>query len=96
MTTEPRTVEPTTEHHDPPDGAATSALDGLAAKLRGALVRPVDPEYDPIRAVFNGMIDRRPLAVIRWAGQSDVARGIAFAREHHLVVKRHSHRWILP
>jgi len=86
MTTEPRTVEPTTEHHDPPDGAATSALDGLAAKLRGALVRSADPEYDPIRAVFNGMIDRRPLAVIRCAGQTDVARGIAFAREHHLVV----------
>jgi hypothetical protein len=86
MTTEPRTVEPTTEHHEPPDGVATSALGGLAAELRGTLVRPADPEYDSTRAVFNGMIDRRPLAVVRCAGPSDVARGIAFAREHHLVV----------
>jgi hypothetical protein len=86
MTTEPSTVEPTTEHRDPPDGVATSALDGLAATLLGALVRPADPEYDSIRAVFNGMIDRRPLAIVRCAGPSDVARGIAFAREHQLVV----------
>jgi hypothetical protein len=86
MTTEPRTVEPTTEHHEPPNGEATSALGGLAAELRGTLVRPADAEYDSTRAVFNGMIDRRPLAVVRCAGASDVARGIAFAREHDLVV----------
>jgi FAD/FMN-containing dehydrogenase len=34
--------------------------------------------------VFNHMIDRRPLAVIRCADTSDVVRGITFAREHHL------------
>ncbi|HEY7069542.1 MAG TPA: FAD-binding oxidoreductase [Acidimicrobiales bacterium] len=86
MTTEPTTVDPTGEHRDRPDGVATRALDSLAAQLRGALVRPADPAYDPTRAVFNGMIDRRPLAVVRCAGPSDVARGITFAREHDLVV----------
>ena len=86
MTTEPTTVEPTTERPAPPDGVATSALGGLAADLRGTLVRPADPGYEQTRAVFNGMIDRRPLAIVRCAGPSDVARGIAFAREHHLVV----------
>ena len=86
MTTEPSTVEPTTEHREQPDGVAASTLDGLAADLRGRLVRPVDPDYDTTRAVFNGMIDRRPLAVVVCAGPSDVARGIAFAREHDLVL----------
>jgi hypothetical protein len=86
MTTEPSTVEPTTEHRERPDGVAASTLDGLAADLRGRLVRPVDPDYDTTRAVFNGMINRRPSAVVVCAGPSDVARGIAFAREHDLVL----------
>jgi hypothetical protein len=63
MKTESSTVEPTTEHRVQPDGAAASTLDGLAAALRGRVVRPVDPDYDTTRAVFNGMIDRRPLAI---------------------------------
>ena len=86
MTTESSTVEPTTEDREQPDGVAASALDGLAADLRGRLVRPVDPDYDRTRAVFNGMIDRRPLAIAVCAGPSDVARGITFAREHDLVL----------
>ena len=45
---------------------------------------PGDRGYDTARAVFNGMIDRRPLAVIRCADASDVVRGIAFARRHDL------------
>jgi FAD/FMN-containing dehydrogenase len=34
--------------------------------------------------VFNAMIDRRPLVVIRCADASDVVRGITFARRHDL------------
>jgi hypothetical protein len=86
MTTEPSTVEPTTEHREQPDGVASSTLDRLEADLRGRLVRPLDPEYGATRAVFNGMIDRRPLAVIVCAGPSDVARGITFARDHDLTL----------
>ena len=32
------------------------------------------------------MIDRRPLAVVRCAGATDVVAGIVFAREHDLVL----------
>jgi FAD/FMN-containing dehydrogenase len=45
---------------------------------------PDDPLFDAARTVFNGMIDRRPLAVIRCAGASDVVRGLEFARRHGL------------
>jgi FAD/FMN-containing dehydrogenase len=86
MTTDSRTVEPTTERREQPDGVASSTLDGLAEDLRGRLVRPDDPDYDTTRAVFNGLIDRRPVAVVVCAGPSDVARGITFAREHDLVL----------
>ncbi|MCU1662398.1 MAG: FAD/FMN-dependent dehydrogenase [Pseudonocardia sp.] len=52
--------------------------------MRGRLLGPGDPGYDASRAVFNSMIDRRPLAVIRCADASDAVRGITFARRHHL------------
>src|SRR5262245_1230636 len=86
MTTEPSTLAPTSEHREKRDGVAASRLDRLAADLRGRLVRPVDRDYDATRAVFNGMIDRRPMAIVVCAGPSDVARGVAFAREHDLVL----------
>jgi hypothetical protein len=66
------------------DGLAAAALDELGSGLRGQLLRPGDDGYDASRAVFNSMIDRRPLAVLRCADAADVVRGITFAREHHL------------
>jgi FAD/FMN-containing dehydrogenase len=43
-----------------------------------------DPGYDEARAVWNGMTDRRPWAVVRVAGVDDVAPTIEFAHEHGL------------
>jgi FAD/FMN-containing dehydrogenase len=43
------------------------------------VVCPGDSGYDAARGVFNGMIDRRPLAVIRPVDASDVVRCIRFA-----------------
>jgi FAD/FMN-containing dehydrogenase len=56
----------------------------LYVDLPGEVVRPGDATYDEVRAVFNGMIDRRPLAVLRCRETADVARGVAFARERDL------------
>jgi hypothetical protein len=58
----------------------------LGSGLRGAVVCPGDRGYDTARAVFNGMIDRRPLAVIRPVDATDVVRCINFARRHDLVL----------
>jgi hypothetical protein len=58
----------------------------LASGLRGQVVYPGDGGYDAARAVFNGMIDRRPLAVIRPVDASDVVRCIEFARRHALPI----------
>jgi FAD/FMN-containing dehydrogenase len=50
------------------------------------VIRPNDPGYDGARAVFNAMIDRRPLAIVRCRDALDVAAGIRYARDHDLVL----------
>jgi hypothetical protein len=62
------------------DRIARLVREELGSGLRGEVVFPGDRGYDTARAVFNGMIDRRPLAVIRSLDASDVVRCITFAR----------------
>ncbi len=63
-----------------------AALDEISTGLHGELIRQSDGGYDAARAVFNGMIDRRPLAIVRCADSTDVARGIDVARRHDLAI----------
>ncbi len=56
----------------------------LLSSLTGRLVLRSDSDYDAVRAGFNGMIDKRPLAILLVADEADVALGIRFAREHEL------------
>ena len=58
----------------------------LRGALRGELVLPGDAAYDEARSVWNGMIDRRPAAVVRCAATADVAAAVNFARQRQLVV----------
>ncbi|UKA60089.1 FAD-binding oxidoreductase [Arthrobacter sp. FW306-2-2C-D06B] len=61
-----------------------TALDGLREQLRGQLVTPRDPDYDSARAVYNGMIDKRPAGVVRVAQVADVIASVNFARDNSL------------
>jgi hypothetical protein len=63
---------------------AGSVRQELKSGLRGEVVCPDDRGYDTARAVFNGMIDRHPLAVIRCLDASDVVSCITIARRHDL------------
>jgi hypothetical protein len=54
--------------------------------IRGELVVPDDPAYDQARRVWNGMIDKRPLAVIYCADSDDVITAVNFARSQNLLV----------
>ena len=60
----------------------TIHLDGLAAQVRGEVLRRGDDGYDTSRAVWNGMIDRRPGAIVRCTGAADVIATVNFVREH--------------
>ena len=62
--------------------SGTSVRRELGSGLRGQMIWPDDAGYDEARAVFNGMIDRRPLAVLQPVDASDVVRCIEFARRH--------------
>jgi hypothetical protein len=57
-----------------------------AAGLHGDVLRPGDPGYDAARAVFNAMIDRKPLAILRCREAADIAHGITFARANDLAL----------
>lgn len=56
------------------------------AGFHGDLIRPDDPDYDDARAVWNGMIDKRPGAIARCAGTADVISAVNFVREADLLV----------
>ncbi|MFT2010705.1 FAD-dependent oxidoreductase [Pontibacter sp. 13R65] len=58
----------------------------LANCLRGVLLTPYSPDYDLVRIVWNGMIDRRPGLIVRCAGAADVRQAILFARARNLLI----------
>jgi len=63
-----------------------SALDALRGAVDGDLLTPGSPDYDEARALWNGMIDRRPAVVVRCGGADDVASSVRFARERGLPI----------
>jgi hypothetical protein len=63
-----------------------AAIAELRDSLRGALLLAGDEGYDHSRAVWNGMIDKRPALIARCEGASDVSQAITFARERDLLV----------
>jgi FAD/FMN-containing dehydrogenase len=58
----------------------------LQQRLRGSLVRQGDSEYDAVRALYNGMIDKRPRLIARCADVADVIAAVNFGREQQLLV----------
>src|SRR5678815_1092857 len=54
--------------------------------LRGRLVRPSDADYDAVRALYNGMIDKRPRLIARAVNAADVIAAVNFAREQGLLL----------
>ena len=68
------------------DAPGQAAINDLRARLRGRVVEPGDPAYDPARAIWNGMIDRRPALIASCAGVADVIAAVTFARAHGMAV----------
>jgi len=63
--------------------SGTPALTILEA-ARGDVVTSQSPDYDEARAVYNAMIDRRPLAIVRAVDVADVRAAVTAARESGL------------
>jgi FAD/FMN-containing dehydrogenase len=58
-----------------------SGLARLDRAIDGRVIRPDAPDYDDARRTFNGMIDRRPAAIVRCATDADVVATIGAARD---------------
>ena len=54
--------------------------------LRGQLIRPGDPQYDEARALYNGMIDKRPRLIARCVDVADVITAVNFGREQRMLI----------
>ena len=61
-------------------------LRSLSEAMRGELLLPADDGYESARRVFNGMVDKRPAAIARVRGESDVRAAVAYARDRGLPV----------
>ena len=65
-----------------PAKAASQELSGL----RGQLIAPDDANFGEASKVYNAMIDKQPALIARCADADDVAKTVAFARDHGLLL----------
>jgi FAD/FMN-containing dehydrogenase len=62
------------------------AIQGFVAGVRGAVLRAGDQGYEDARAIWNGLIDRRPALIVQCTGAADVVDAVNFAREQNLLL----------
>ena len=67
-----------------PRSLDADTLERLATDLDGVLARPGDDAYAEATSIWNGMIMRRPAAVVRAGSVQDVVRTVNFARDNEV------------
>jgi FAD/FMN-containing dehydrogenase len=65
---------------------ANQAEADFQQRFRGRLVRPGDPDYDTARALYNGMIDKRPRLIAQCVDVADVMAAVNYGREQQLLI----------
>ncbi|MEJ1240442.1 FAD-binding protein [Chryseolinea sp. T2] len=63
-----------------------TAWQSFASSIRGQIILRGDPTYDDERKVYNGMIDRKPGAIVKCRDVADVMTCVNFCRDNHLLV----------
>ena len=58
----------------------------LKPHFRGQLIQPGDTAYDQARAVYNGMIDKRPALIARCTDVADVIVAVSAARDSAMLL----------
>jgi FAD/FMN-containing dehydrogenase len=58
----------------------------LSTAIVGRLLLPSDQGYDVARRVHNGLIDRRPAAIVQCMSTADIAAAVRFATSHGLEI----------
>ena len=61
-------------------------IDAFVASIRGDVVRPGDDSYDDARAIYNGMIDKKPSMIIQVSNVADVISAVKFCAANKVSV----------
>ena len=70
--------------HDTKVEVRPDLLAALSAKIGGQVLDSRHPAYDSARAVWNGLIDKKPGIIVQCKGVADVMTAVKFASEHDL------------
>ncbi|MEX2565124.1 MAG: FAD-binding oxidoreductase [Cyclobacteriaceae bacterium] len=64
----------------------TVAWEELNNSITGKLLFPDSEDYDESRAIWNGMIDRKPACIVKCADVKDIVAAVNFGRKHEMLV----------
>jgi FAD/FMN-containing dehydrogenase len=67
-------------------GLDDALVANLTARISGSVLDPLDADYDTARAVYNGLVDRKPALIVRCRTTDDVAAALEVARRAGLEV----------
>src|SRR3981189_1701255 len=62
------------------------STESFIGNMRGPVVRRMDADYDAVRSLYNGMIDKSPMMIARCTDVADVVASVNFARQNDLQV----------
>jgi FAD/FMN-containing dehydrogenase len=63
-----------------------SKAETFKASLHGRLIQPSDHDYDEVRKVYNGMIDRHPGLIAQCTDVADVIASVNYGRDNNMLV----------
>src|SRR5262245_23505734 len=61
-------------------------ISAFKAHFRGEIIEPRDRGYNEARALYNGMIDKKPRLIARCVDAADVIAAVNFGRESGLLI----------
>src|SRR6195256_250363 len=63
-----------------------TATETFIGNMCGPVIRRMDADYDAVRGLYNGMIDKSPVMIARCTDVADVVTAVNFARQNDLQV----------
>lgn len=63
-----------------------TTIEHFKSHFQGDVVLPTDSNYDEVRQIWNGMIDRKPSLIARCKSADDVVMAVNFARDNGLLL----------
>lgn len=65
---------------------AINQMETFRAEVQGRVIDQEDPTYDEVRALYNGMIDKRPFLIVQCHDVSDIINAVNFGRNSGLAI----------